>query len=140
MQHSCMWKVEWGRRRRIKGLPGLKALVVWRRSSWWPRKHWWRKRWSTLVVGRRRNLRLGGKRRSWQRRERSLSWLLCCWRGAGLVEKVRPLLVTTLLRWKWLKRRRRERKERKNCRLGKKNKKGANFLLTLDPIFSSPRP
>jgi hypothetical protein len=54
--------VEWGRRRRIKELPGLKALVVWRRSSWWPRKHCWRKRWSTLVVGRRRNLRLGGKK------------------------------------------------------------------------------
>jgi len=33
----------------------------------------------------------------------------------------------------------REKRE-KELSAGKKNKKGANFLLTLDPIFSSPRP
>jgi hypothetical protein len=50
----------------------------------------------------------------------------------GLVEKVGPLLVTTILRWKSMKRRQRERKKRENYWLGKEKLGEADFWPTLD--------
>jgi hypothetical protein len=50
----------------------------------------------------------------------------------GLVEKVGPLLVIAILRWKWMKRRQRERKKRENCLLGKEKPREADFWPTLD--------
>jgi hypothetical protein len=38
------------------------------------------------------------------------------------VDKVEPLLFTVVLRWKWLERRKKERKKREKCQLGRKTR------------------
>jgi len=108
--------------------------LAWRR---WAYCHWSRVRWVEVLVaqggaGGRNNNCCGveGPMKKKKKLTMVVVAVTVTSKQIGLVEKVGSLLVTVILRWKWMKRQQRERKKRENCWLGKKKPREADFWPT----------